>query len=156
MAVTSAYVLCVFAFVMLLLAATLYAILLHQPLRARRWPVVQGTILSSKVASRWITDNSHDGSSGRYFQAHVVYEYSVTGQRYQGNRHGRSSTWLGSETSAKKIAARFAKGSAISVYCDPENPKRSMIWPHVGFVSWMAPLTALALSMVALWAAANT
>jgi Protein of unknown function (DUF3592) len=146
----STFGLFVFSFVMLVLALTMYAILVHKQWTASRWPTVQGTILSAGLKSRWIADNSTDNSSGRYFQASVSFDYVVDGKRYQSNRHGRSGVWLGSEKSAKKTAARFKEGEAVAVYFDPKNPQRSMIWPHIGWVNGLVVLIPFVLCLLTL------
>jgi hypothetical protein len=139
-----------FSFVMLVLALTMYAILIHKQWTAQRWPTVQGTILSAGIKSRWITDNSTDNSSGRYFQTAVSFEYVVAGKRYQGNRHGRSGVWLGSEKSSRKTAARFKKGEAVAVHYDPKYPQRSMLSPNIGWGNGLVVLIPLVLCLLTL------
>ncbi len=143
----------VFACVMLLMAITLYFILIHKQWRAKRWATAQGTILSVGVKSRWMADNSTTNSSGRYFQMRVAYEYVVNGKRYEGHRHGRSSVWLGSEKSARRMADRFTKNSVVEVRHDQDDPRRSMIWPHIGWMSCGVVLLPLLLCGLSLWVA---
>jgi len=143
----------IFALCMLLMAATLYAILIHPQLRARRWPTAPGKVLSAKVKSRWISDSvdsSGNSSSGWYFRANIVYEYFIDGKRYQGNKHGLSAGWMGSEKAAGEIVAQFPKGSTVHVHCNPSDPRHAMLAPRIDRMASLATLVSFALFLLIL------
>jgi hypothetical protein len=133
---------------MLLMAVTLYAILIHPQLRGQRWPTAPGKVLSAKVKSRWVSDSvdsNSSSSSGWYFRANIVYEYFIDERRFEGNKHGLSAGWMGSEKAAKKIVAEFPKGAIVNIHYNPNNAKVSMLAPRISLIASLATLVSFAL-----------
>ena len=133
------------------MAGVIYGLRVRPQRIAQRWPVVPGTIISSKVKSRWLSDTStsSDGSSssGRYFRANVVFEYHVAGKRYQGNRIGRQQGfWFGFQRSARRLADRYPKGGKVDVHCDSADPRRAIVDPSVSVDIWIALVTCVVVS----------
>lgn len=91
----------------------------RQNRQALGWPTTTGRVTSSEV-TRF---DAMAGDSSYYFD--VTYEYQV------GGRHLRGSSSLGvSESVAKKWVEAYPPGSSVSVYYDPTDPGRSVVWPE--------------------------
>lgn len=98
--------------------------------RAKSWPMVQGSVLDSKIRE------SYSSGEEKSEQIYILYEYSFNGESL------RSSVWrLGNATtssrskSAKEILARYPIGARVMVHVNPENPKDAVLEP--GKVPWV-------------------
>ena len=90
-------------------------------LQARSWPVVQGTVLSSRVVSR--TDED-----GTVYAPEVVYAYRYRGLSYRGSRIWMRKVWSSSSW-AGSIVQRYPPGSSVRVYVQPQNPAYALLEP---------------------------
>lgn len=106
--------------------------LLLMALRSRRrvrqsmnWERTTGTVLFSTVETR----RSRSGRSG-YSTAYypkVVYEYHVSGQRYQSDRLNLGEIGLGFYKRVEAKVAEYPPGKMIDVYYDPDNPAQAVL-----------------------------
>ena len=53
------------------------------------------------------------------------------GRSFEGSRIRFGSRAFMDESKAHEFAARFPVGSAIEVFCDPNNPRRSVVYAGV-------------------------
>jgi len=59
------------------------------------------------------------------------YRYTWNGCCWEGDRIRFGSRTFMREAEAREFASRFPVGSSVEVFCDPRNPKRSVIYPGV-------------------------
>jgi hypothetical protein len=98
--------------------------------KVRSWQPASGRILSSTVVRR-----RRNKSSANY--PVIVYEYSVGGMNYQGQKITPGLTWSGSV--ASKAVARYPAGADVTVYYDPKNPADAVLERNVtSMVAWLA------------------
>ena len=88
-------------------------------LRVRTWPSVPGKILDAK----WrMADNLSP-----VFK--VRYSYSVHGKNYDGSRVTMADWFFASGVFAiRKFQKMFPVGREVTVYYDPANPERSVLY----------------------------
>ncbi len=63
------------------------------------------------------------------FYVALRYRYTWRGCCCEGDRIRFGSRTFMDEAKADEFAARFPVGSSIEVFCDPKNPKRSVVYP---------------------------
>ncbi|HPI33409.1 MAG TPA: DUF3592 domain-containing protein [candidate division Zixibacteria bacterium] len=87
----------------------------------REWPHTEGRIVAARVVGE------------RSFVPEIAYEYTVGATRYAGTCD-RNVPLFGNKRRdydvARKEAARYGEGEAVTVYYDPEDPSRSTILPE--------------------------
>jgi hypothetical protein len=109
---------------------------LREAAAMKRWPVVKGRVLSSKV-EEYRTDagsGNFGGPRGRLtlYRPVVVYEYEVDGQRFRGDRIAQSPGMdKGVADFAHKTAQRYASGSTVDVRFNPKRHSDSVLEPRV-------------------------
>jgi hypothetical protein len=119
-------------------------------LKATRWPVVRGRIVSSGVEAyqNWTSDEGR-WTHRTHHKSSVEYEYTVNGRKYRGDRLTIgvvvSATLPGF---ARRIAARYPVGREVNVHYDPKMPSESVLRPFslmqliifvaAGAVLWLA------------------
>ena len=91
----------------------------------RSWIPVTGTITNSGVAL----------TTGDYVPI-VTYEYSVNGRTYQGERIASLRITYNWRGPSRRMAARYPKGQAVTVYVDPEYPISSVLEPGGDRAFW--------------------
>jgi Protein of unknown function (DUF3592) len=100
-------------------------------LKALRWPVVRGRIVSSGVEAfqNWTSDEGR-WTRRTHHKSSVVYEYDVNGRKYRGDRLTigvvLSATLPGF---AWRTAARYPVGREVDVHYDPKTPGESVLRP---------------------------
>jgi hypothetical protein len=120
-------------------------------LQTRRWPRVPGQIESASVKA--FQERKDDGPGWRtHYRPEIVYSYVVEGVRYTGDKASRgvqSSSTM--EAPARRRAARYAPGSTVPVYYNPENPAESVLNPGswAPWLVWLIPAIVLAIAIVA-------
>jgi hypothetical protein len=89
-------------------------------LRARNWPAVTCTVLSSQV-------RTHHGNHGSTYSVDVLYAYRVNGREYKANRYdfmgGSSSGYAGKQA----ITRRYPPGAQVICYVDPADPTQAVL-----------------------------
>ena len=129
---------------------------MRQAARTRRWPTVQGTILSSTTASRQgppppplaSEDEDAERPPQTLYRPLVKYSYSVDGRSYTSETLGPDDVEHSSERLAREHAARYAPGAPVTVYYDPDDPARAYLEPGIHAVSWLLPGLALVFLLV--------
>ena len=95
------------------------------------WPTTDGTVLDSQVVSSRVNRRNKWGPQ-------VHYEYFIA-----GTRHESDSVWPGGSKSrtgrsfAEEIVARYAKGTRIKVYYDPDTPGNAVLEPGDTLRAWL-------------------
>lgn len=81
--------------------------------RTLGWSRTEGTVVRSSVPE--------PGAAS----ANVLYEYSVAGIQYRGDRiaYGKVVT----ELSARRLVGRYSEGKRVTVYYDPDSPSYSVL-----------------------------
>lgn len=94
---------------------------------SKEWPTVEGVITHSEL------NKSRDNDGNDMYSANVQYNYSVGGEKYSD---GSIQTLDGStsvKSSAKKTVKKYAKGTKVTVYYDPEFPNTAVLEPGTSF-----------------------
>ena len=101
-----------------------------------KWPTAPGKVVASSVARR-----ASSGSKGTTvtYHAEILYEYSVNGTTYDGNRVAYGDYGSSSPAHARRIANRYPKGTAVTVHYMPDSPEESLLEPGLKGQSFMLP-----------------
>ena len=118
---------------------------LYQAAQSETWPVTEGLIITTEVAS------AADGTPLR--QVHSVYEYEIDGKTYTGDSHAFGETDFPSVEAAEQRAKEFPAGTPVDVYHHPEKHGRSTLTPGTGTHLYRLPLTGLSLLVIGIPAA---
>ncbi|HDM77820.1 MAG TPA: tetratricopeptide repeat protein [Deltaproteobacteria bacterium] len=87
----------------------------------KKWPSVDGTIVSSKLVRY-----------GKKSRAKIVYEYQVNGQKFKSDRITVESLINITTRTAKSLARRYRAGEVVRVYYNPKDHKDSVLKLGVG------------------------
>ena len=89
---------------------------------AQSWPATTGTVLMSSVQSK------RTGNSTSFYPA-VVYQYTVNGQSYQGQRIKAGEQFLNIRIigDAEATVRRYPSGAQVTVYYNPASPAESAL-----------------------------
>ena len=90
-------------------------------IRSKSWSKVPAEVLHNAVR--------RDFGPLICFYVALRYRYTWNGRCCEGDRIRFGSRTFMDEAKAREFAARFPVGSSIEVFCDPRNPKRSVIYP---------------------------
>jgi hypothetical protein len=95
------------------------------------WPAVEGQIVTSRIRKET------SRGSGGYYRAMIAYRYEVAGKAYEGDRLrfvadarrdlATDSESFGDRREAEYFLQRYARGSRVPVYYDPEDPARAVL-----------------------------
>ena len=110
-------------------------VLVRRAAAARRWPTVDGRVVSSRV--RESPSMTPDDQYHTMHDAAVRYVYSVDGREYRGTRITMFDGTTSVRKGAEKVAARYPKGGKVRVYVDPADPGRACLAPGAGFFTWL-------------------
>ncbi len=111
--------------------------MLEEAKESEHWPMVEGTITVSELNKT----RNNDGND--MYSAHVHYSYSVDGKAFSSSGITAVDGSTSIKSSVKSILRKYAKGTKVSVYYDPEFPETTVLEPGTGF--WMALLLRLPL-----------
>jgi hypothetical protein len=105
---------------------------------SRRWPTVQGRVVSLEVLN--IQRRNHGGNS---YRPTIKYLYTVHGREYEGRRIRVSNaltmgteTWMQHE--ARAVLDGYYPGSVAVVYFNPDRPGYSLLQPGVSRLQYLA------------------
>jgi hypothetical protein len=116
------------------------------------WPMTKGKIVSSGVES-YTETFSRDGDDKQvvFYKPLIEYKFAVEGHTY----HSTVATSGGSEKSAEREVARYAKGTDVTVYYNPKDPGSSSLEEHTGAIlnGRRSLIVAIVLLTVATYAA---
>lgn len=90
---------------------------------SKEWPSVEGTVTQSEL------NKSRDNDGNDMYSADIQYKYSVDGKEYTD---GSIQTMDGStsmKSSVKKTVKKYAVGTQVQVYYDPEFPNTAVLEP---------------------------
>ncbi len=111
------------------------------------WPTVPGIVQSSAPVERTAAQ-THFFNSGDYWAA-VYYQYTLAGVRHLGNNVSFGSNhYYSNYPSITEVTGRYPKGSAVTVYYDPADLKRSVLEPGVHGNHWLGLLAGGALILL--------
>jgi hypothetical protein len=105
------------------------------------WPATQGKVIVSSVDYR----SSDDGGA---YHALIMYEYSVAGAVYNGNRVAYGDYGSSSSSHARRIVNRYPKGKSVTVHYMPGNPEECLLEPGLQGQSWFLPGFGLIFFMI--------
>jgi Protein of unknown function (DUF3592) len=118
-----------------------------------------GTVLESSVFAR--VDRGGEGGTNVWYIPRVRYAYQVAGVAYEGDVVQVGLAEFGHRTEQHALAhvARYPVGAAVSVYCDPDDPRIAALETgQVGaggktFAGILLSLVALMAVAFAVWCA---
>lgn len=136
--------------------AALFALALQrQASKARRWPVVTGTIKLSDIEQYRAAPTEDQSRGSVMYQRKVSYTYSYNNIAYT-NVHASLASNVASTSAARvrKLTPVYQDGAPVKVYVNPENPAEATLEPTAGFV-WVIWLAVFAVWGVAFYAAVH-
>ena len=118
--------LCVGMFPALILVAVIVKV--REVRRARNWMAVDGKVVISRVGTKELKPdevgyNSSDSNVRNY--PHVEYEYMVDGKKLRASQIALGE--IASPDELEATLARYPVGTAVTVYCNPANPKEACL-----------------------------
>jgi hypothetical protein len=124
-----------FAIAGLALAAALAFVALHfrrqnTSRRAASWPSVPGTVTASRTARRWGLGNGI-WIAGLWYVPEITYRYEVGGRVYTGRKVTLADTGFPKLRGARDVIDRYPAGTDVSVFHDPQKPKRAFLEPQL-------------------------
>jgi hypothetical protein len=87
----------------------------------RKWPQVQGKILSSQVAEK-------RGKEGTLYSPEIRFEYAVQDKRYESDRCTLYPRWWSSDrTPHLRFVARFPLDREVMLWVNPQDPADAVL-----------------------------
>ena len=96
------------------------------------WPTAQGKVIACSVES----SSDDDGTT---YHAEILYEFSVDGTTFNGNRVAYGDYGSSSPSHARSIVNRYPKGKSVTVCYMPEDPEECLLEPGLKAQSWFPP-----------------
>lgn len=100
------------------------------------WPSTQGKVLESSVERQ--RSSGSNGSSTTY-HAEILYEFTVEGTTFNGDRVAYGDYGSSNSSHARRIVNRYPKGKDVTVHYMPGNPEECLLEPGVKGQSWFLP-----------------
>ncbi|MFC1452145.1 DUF3592 domain-containing protein [Verrucomicrobiota bacterium] len=100
------------------------------------WPSTQGNIVESSVERH--RSSGSKGSSTTY-HAEILYEFTVAGTTFNGDRVAYGDYGSSSSSHARRIVNRYPKGKSVTVHYMPGNPEQCLLEPGLKGQSWFLP-----------------
>jgi hypothetical protein len=134
----------------LILVAAIYKTL--QVRAARDWPSTPGKVVTSAAELRDVKVLDSERESGHKFEArnfaNIVYEYSVSGQKFSNNRVS-----IGEDRGNFQVAetiARYPAGAIVTVYYNSRHPREAVLERDLPKGLWgcLGIATVIALTVV--------
>jgi len=117
---------------------------------ARRWPTVQGTVLSSRAESRRELAHPGGGTTVTVWSPLVEYSYKVGTRSYHGSRVAFGPEVAGDRDLAEQTVQRYPAGATVSVHYDPSNPAHATLEAAMA-LRWVALLVPIGFFAAALF-----
>lgn len=73
------------------------------------------------------SSSNKNNSISTVYHARVIYEFTVDGEAFTGDRYSYGESTQGSYSSADSAKRQFPKGSGIKVYYNPADPSESVL-----------------------------
>jgi hypothetical protein len=102
------------------------------------WPTVEGMVQQSTVEYR------RDSEGGGAYYAQVLYDYTVQGVTYSGNRIAIGDYGSGTPSYARSIVNEYQVGRTATVYYSPDNPEEALLEPGLQNQAYLTPGIGLA------------
>jgi hypothetical protein len=121
--------------------------------RARRWPVVEGTIEEARVETfRGRIDTGARGQAGPLTQSVLNYTYVFNGVSYTGDKLSMGGKIIASTGAfAWREVAPYRPGDVVKVYVNPDKPAEAVLDPRQRHL-WIIWTVAAAMAGVAVYA----
>ena len=94
----------------------------------KNWPTVEGVITFAELSR---TQNSE--GNDMYF-ANIEYSYTVEENEYTESTISTADGTTSMKNMIKKQLRKYAKGTKVTVYYDPEFPNTAVLEPGAGFI----------------------
>ena len=119
------------------------ALFLLRGVASRAWTPVPGRVIESGPVRSLIPSGE---GRGRWYPngVRLAYEYTVRGERFVG----RQSTWRGYWPTLGNVvrrAHRYPVGNEVTVWVDPDQPRRAVLEPGVGLMNVVGTMLGLGL-----------
>jgi hypothetical protein len=134
---------------------------LVRALRGRKWATTRGKVTAAQLE----TTSGNVNGVGRRAHLRVAYAYTVDGAEHAGERATffNGTFVFRTEMAATAALHRYAKGAAVTVHYDPQDPADAVLdpaiewgrWALVGFCVAFTALVLVGLTRMALHAAAQ-
>ncbi len=99
------------------------------------WPTAQGRVVASSLETHTSRD---DG--GTTYHAEVLYEFTVDGVVYNGNKVTYGSYGSSNPSHARRILNRYPKGVDVTVHYQPGDPETCVLEPGRSPATWFLPV----------------
>lgn len=100
------------------------------------WPSAQGKVIESSVERQ--RSSGSNGSSTTY-HAEILYEFTIDGTTFNGERVAYGDYGSSSPSHARRIVNRYPKGKNVTVHYLPGNPEECLLEPGVKGQSFFLP-----------------
>jgi len=136
------------------LATALFAFIVQKrAMAARMWPRAPGRIESSGVHEFQARNSSYQMLTrwSTRFRTAIRYSYMVGRVRYTGDKITLGGQFSATtDAFARRGASRYAQGSTVEVYYNPQNPAECVLQPRAAglWLVWLAALALLVLAFV--------
>lgn len=98
---------------------------------SKEWPSTQGVITFSELSK------SHNSEGNTMYSANVHYTYSVGSNKYNDSNIRTVDGSSSSKRAAKNTVRKYAKGTKVTVFYDPEFPNTAVLEPGTDFLFGM-------------------
>ncbi len=119
-------------------------------LASSSWPMVQGTIVESRVDEVRRSKPPKQQVKQSKFRPVVDYEYSVNTESYTSSRVQFGETLLNSKQAAETAISSYPAGQVVNVYYKPSAPKSAVLQPGMNFQSIFYPAIGVILILIGL------
>ena len=97
------------------------------------WPTVSGKVLESEVAEA----RTPNGAAKRMYEARLIYEYEVDGQKYKGDQVSFADGSSSNRSDAVAILRGRPVGSVVPVFYNPADPYEACLERKIGWLPWL-------------------
>lgn len=111
--------------------------------RTQSWPTTGGSVISSHVEEK--RDYDDEGNLNRTYYPIIEYEYTVGGDRFQGDSYQALKTSM-SRRKARQVVSGYNPGEEVTVFYNPEKPSDAVLVP--GFSNILYVLLAMGIILI--------
>ncbi|SHF65197.1 Protein of unknown function [Mariniphaga anaerophila] len=111
--------------------------MLKEARASEKWPTAQGVITAAELGE----STNSDGTI--MYSANVYYDYTVNNRQYSSSGITMADGSSSMKNSEVKKLKKYAKGTSVAVYYDPEFPESTVLEPGAGL--WLGLLLRLPL-----------
>lgn len=102
------------------------------------WPTTTGTVTNTWVREEYSSGSRNSPSHYDYYPE-VEYTYKVNGATYYGNQLVKIETGYSSFVDAQSYNDRYATGTQVTVYYNPDNPNEAVLEQNSDVQALMFP-----------------